>query len=316
MKSPGAVLMMGLQGPQLLKEELSFLKKHQPAGVILFKRNISSCEQLKELNKELKSLLKPRLLIAVDCEGGKVNRLSHLSLNWPSPEKMAQLGFEERKLLIGKMAQKLKALGFDINFAPVLDWPALESELLKGRVMGSSPNQILKNAELFVQIFLKKGIWPCLKHFPGHGGVKEDSHKELPVDLRDFKSLRTQLDLFYRLFSRYETGIMTAHIQFPKMDSDPATFSSFFLTKLLRERMGFKGLIFSDDMDMKALEKFSPGERLFSALKAGCDVILSCQKPESPYQMMEYFKKDPVKIQQIQKELKKSQARLLKWRAP
>ena len=316
MKGPCSVLMMGLQGPQLLREELKFLQKHQPTAVILFKRNISSYEQLKELNKELKALLKPRLLIAVDCEGGKVNRLSHLSpeMAWPSPEKIAKKSHQEKSLLFKNMAQQLKKLGFDINFAPIVDWPERGSELLKTRVMGRQPNQILKNAELFIQIFLKAGIWPCLKHFPGHGAVKEDSHKELPIDFRELKELKAQLEIFYSLIKSYDTGIMTAHVQFSKIDPVPASFSPVFLTKILREQRGFKGVLFSDDIDMKALKDFHPGERLFLALKAGCDVILSCQEPESPYQILEYFKKHPRKTQEIQKEIQTSQNRLLRWK--
>ena len=316
MLDPCSLLMIGLKGPELLREEQKFIQKHRPAGLILFKRNITSYGQLKELNKELKALLSPPLLLAVDCEGGKVNRLSHLSpaLAWPSPTKIIKKPKEEQSQLWRSMARELKVLGFDINFAPVVDWPKQESQLLKTRVMGDKPSEILKNAELLIQAFLKEGLWPCLKHFPGHGGVKEDSHEELPIDSRDFKQLEPQLDIFFSLIKSYNTGIMTAHVQFPKVDLVPASFSEIFLTKILREKQGFKGLIFSDDIDMKALQAFPPGERLFLALKAGSDVVLSGQDSNSLYQILEYFEKNPEKSQDIQARIRDSHKRVLAWK--
>ena len=321
MLDPCSLLMIGLKGPELLREEQKLIQKHRPAGLILFKRNITSYGQLKELNKELKALLSPPLLLAVDCEGGKVNRLSHLSpaevgsdFKWPSPQEVAKQPPDKKKLLFKTMARELKALGFDINFAPVVDWPEQESQLLKTRVMGNDPPEILKNAELLIQAFLKEGLWPCLKHFPGHGGVKEDSHEELPIDSRDFKQLEPQLDIFFSLIKSYNTGIMSAHVQFPKVDPVPASFSHLFLTKILREKQGFKGLIFSDDIDMKALKAFHPGERLFLALKAGSDVVLSGQDSGSLYQILEYFEKNPEKSQALQERIRDSHKRVLAWK--
>ena len=304
----GSCLMIALKGPQLLKRERDFIVKNQIAGVVLFQRNIKSFEQVFQLNKQIKDLTQSAPLIAVDMEGGLVNRFSHLKKggDWPSAEELSCLPPQKVFLTAKKMARQLKKLGFDLNFAPVVDIPLFKSPLLKTRVFGSEPKSVLKLASAFLRGMEKEGLGSCLKHFPGHGGVKEDSHKTLPVDNRSLKDLASQLLVFQRLFQPLFPCIMTAHIEFPKIEKKPATFSKKLLIQVLRKKLGFKGLIISDDIDMKALQSFSPGASFFWAVKAGCNIVIACQNEDSPIKIIDYFEKNKQKKSQIKKELNQS----------
>ena len=313
----GCCLMVSLKGPQILKEEEDLIVKEGISGVILFKRNILSFEQLFELCRELKSLALKRLtpapfFIGMDLEGGRVDRLSHLkeSPHWPSALEMSQFSTEQLFRLAHIKGRLLKALGVDINFAPVVDIPLKESSVLKGRTFGSTHKKIVSSALTYSKGLLKGGVMPCLKHFPGHGGVKEDSHKTLPRDNRDLKSLEPQLQAFKEVLKAPVPFVMTAHLEFPKVASGPATFSSLFLKGELRDRFQFKGVIVSDDVDMKALDSFSSEKSFFKALYGGCNLVLCCQKPETPYKILEFFR-HPKEKKNIQPFLKDSFLKLM-----
>jgi len=301
-----ASLFVCLKGTELSPEEKEFIKKESPAGVTLFKRNIDSKKQTKELIQEIKSLSLEPLLVAVDCEGGLVNRLSHLGIHYPSP---LELSFFDSKRIFNQswsMGKDLKSFGFDLNFAPVVDLPLVQSSLLEKRLFGSSPASVIEKAGAFMEGLLKAGIYPCLKHFPGHGGVKEDSHDVLPEDPRSLRELETQIQVFETLYKKYPCAIMTAHIVFPQIDKKPATFSQILLTKILKQKRNFKGLVFSDDIDMGALKKHSSFESFSLALSAGCDIILSCQK--SPWEILDSMNNGSVK----KERLKQSRTQFLK----
>lgn len=310
MQKIGHALFISLKGSRLLPEEAEFIKKESPAGVTLFKRNIESKEQCQGLIKEIKCLSQDSLLVAVDCEGGRVNRLSALGLDYPSPAKLSSFSGEDIVKLAQSMGKDLKNLGFDLNFAPAVDLPLVKSSLLEGRLFGSSPDKVIKKAGAFMEGLLKEGVVPCLKHFPGHGGVKEDSHFVLPEDKRSLEELEEQISVFEALYKNYLCAVMTAHIVFPNIEKTPAGLSKSFLTRILRQKGKFKGLVFSDDIDMGALKEFSAGEAFFLALKAGCDMVLKCQK--SPFEIRDYFQKNPLKQKEIEKKLKDSRRRLLK----
>ena len=316
MSATGSCLMIGLKGLVLSKEERDFIVSNHIAGIILFKRNIQSFKQVYELCSELKTLSSPPLLIAVDREGGEVDRFSHLkeSPPWPAPKILKTLQEKSIFSIARMMARQLRLLGIDINFAPVIDIPVSENPLLTSRVFGQSKDEILKKAEPFVKGMVKEQLIPCLKHFPGHGGVHEDSHKILPKDFRPLKELVPQLELFQTLFERQACWIMTAHIEFPKIDQGPATFSKFFLKTILREERGFKRILLSDDIDMSALDNFSSGEKFFQAIQGGCDLVISCQKPKSPKEIIEYFHRNPLKQKEIKEELIQAGTNLLKIR--
>ena len=309
---PGSCLMIGLEGPSLLKEEKAFIVSNRIAGFLLFKRNLQSFRQVYELCSELKSLSKPSPLIAIDMEGGRVNRFSHLkeSFPWPSPKVLRALRPKQVFLIARSMAKQLRVLGIDINFAPVVDLLSVDNPLLEDRVFGESKGEILQLASSFIEGLREEKRIPCLKHFPGHGGVREDSHKTLPKDPRQLKELESQLDIFQALFERYPCWIMTAHIEFSRIDQKPATFSKVFLREELREQRAFKGLVVSDDIDMKALEAFSSGEKFFYALKGGCNLVLTGQKKETAGEIIEWFQQNPNKKEELKRELRDSSRKI------
>ena len=313
----GSSLMISLKGPEILKEEQKLIVEEGVAGVILFQRNILSCRQLFELCQELKALAlraknTPYFFIGIDLEGGKVNRLVHLKEvpSWPSPLEMSRLSRQELFLLACRKGLLLSALGVDINFSPLVDIPLKNSPLLKTRTFGVQKRKISSCALAYSKGLSKGGVAPCLKHFPGHGGVTEDSHEVLPKDNRSLKSLRAQMDIFQQVFKAGVPFIMTAHLEFPEVEKGPATFSRIFLRRELRERLQFKGVIVSDDIDMKALSEFSPGERFVKALSGGCNLVLCCQKPKTPYEILK-FCKDSKRKAHLQPFLKESFERLL-----
>ena len=310
MQTIGSALFISLKGTRLLLEEEEFIKKEYPAGVTLFKRNIESKEQTRDLIQNIKSLSKGPVLIAVDCEGGDVNRLSHIGLKYPAPAELSSQGKEGIKKVAYSIGKDLKSLGFDLNFAPLVDLPITKNPLLESRVFSSYPDKVIEKAGAFMEGLLKGGIYPCLKHFPGHGGVKEDSHFILPQDQRSLEELENQIQVFEVLFKKYPCAIMTAHIVFPNIEKTPASFSKRLLTELLKQKKKFKGLVFSDDIDMGALKGFSSGESFFLALLAGCDMILNCQK--SPFEILDYFHKNPLKKKELESRLKESQVKFLR----
>jgi len=307
MEDIAAALFIGLEGIELKVEEKEFIKKLSPAGVTLFKRNIESKKQTQSLIQEIKSLSAKPLLVAVDCEGGIVNRLSHIGLEYPSPRELSS--WEEEKIfkLACSMGKELKSFGFDLNFAPVVDLPLVKSPLLETRVLGSQPEEVIEKAGAFMRGLLEAGVFPCLKHFPGHGGVKEDSHDVLPQDQRSLEELESQLEVFESLYNKQPCAIMTAHITFPKIDNRAASFSQVLLTEVLKKKRKFKGLVFSDDIDMGALKQHSSGEAFCLSLKAGCDIVLKCQK--SPEELL-----DSIKVSLVPKErLEASRSQFLEW---
>ena len=338
-ENPAGCLMTGLRGPQLTDEEREFLISEKGAGVILFRRNIVSLKQTFELCREIKRL-SPELppLIAVDLEGGRVNRFSHLKemFPWPAPEKLGRLKPSEIFSTAEIMGRELSALGIDINFAPVVDLPQKKSDLLKGRVFSRNKKTLALCSRAFTNGMMKGGVLPCLKHFPGHGGVSEDSHHTLPRDESSLRSMKAQFDLFEKLYRSHlsfqdsEKGkkpgksntvnikhlplIMTAHVQFQNIDAVPATFSGKFLREILREKMRFRGVIVSDDIDMEALSSFSPAERFSKAISGGCNLILSCQRPETPREILQFFSDKPESLNSIKESLKISQALLTRLR--
>ena len=310
--SVGACLMIGLKGPSLLKEERDWILREGAAGVILFRRNILSFRQLSALCLSLKALAQkrafpPYFFIGMDLEGGSVDRLRRLpeSRPWPSAKAMSRLSPDRIFQTARRKAALLKSLGIDINFAPVTDFRGKSAVLKKGRAFGDTKEAVVSAAVPYVKGLWEGGVRPCLKHFPGHGGAAEDSHKSLPRDERSLEELQPQLQVFREVLEAAPVPfVMTAHVEFPKIESGPATFSRKFLREELIGRIGFKGGIVSDDMDMGALAGFSPPERVLRALRAGSHLILCCQKPETFRQTADFFKspRRAIKIQTFLKE--------------
>ncbi|HZX45854.1 MAG TPA: beta-N-acetylhexosaminidase [Clostridia bacterium] len=279
----GQLLMVGIEGTELDGDTAKFLKERRIGGVILFGRNIQSVEQAAALTEALKGLETGPggvgMLIGTDQEGGRVNRLPGERGKFPSAKALAADGGPERvREAAGEMAAQLKEMGINLNFAPILDINSNPNNPVIGdRAFGSDPETVSKMGLAFIRGTLDQGIIPVAKHFPGHGDTLVDSHTDLPVVENTMDRLQSfELVPFKKAVEGGIPAIMSAHMLLPQIDSDnPATLSPEIIGGILRERLGFDGVVVSDDLDMGAITKlYSPGEAAVRAVKAGIDIVL------------------------------------------
>ncbi|MEY6431603.1 beta-N-acetylhexosaminidase [Thioalkalicoccus limnaeus] len=278
-------LMVDLEGPELTAEERDLLRDPAVGGVILFSRNFVDPDQVTALTEAIHGLREPRLLIAVDQEGGRVQRFRTGFSRLPPAGRIGALyrdhplrGRRAAELLGWLMAAELRLVGVDFSFAPVLDLDRGLGSVIGDRAFADRAEPVGVLAAAWMRGVHAAGMAAVGKHFPGHGGVAADSHTELPCDERPFESLRAEdLVPFERLIGDGLEAIMPAHVTYPRIDSRPAGFSAVWLQDLLRGQLGFQGAIFSDDLTMGAAA--SLGEyraRVAAALAAGCDMLLIC----------------------------------------
>lgn len=297
----GQLMMIGLKDKVVLPEEAEFIVKNNIGGVILFSRNVESPKQVYDLCHSIQTLRQKQrdklpLLIAIDMEGGRVARLKEPFTVWPP---MANLGKIDSTSLAFKfglaMGQELRSVGINLDFAPCVDvFTNPKNTVIGDRAFSTDPEQVAKMASAVVRGYIKSGIIPCAKHFPGHGNTLIDSHEDLPVEDADIERLRSvELVPFKKVFRARLDLVMTAHIKFPKIDPEwPVTLSEKFLKQMLREEFRYKNLIISDDLDMKALAGKYPADQIpVLALKAGCDMILYCNNFETPVIAVEAVQK-------------------------
>ena len=286
--------MMGLKGESLSYEEKQLIQKEGIGAVILFERNIRSSKGLKNLCAELKSLRLPApLLIAVDREGGSVDRLRKLSstLNWPGAEELsARFSLKEVEDKSLSLHQELKRFGINFNLAPCVDVSHPKSLVLKGRTFSSSPLVCGAFGRAFILGARRAGVLSCVKHFPGHGGVSGDTHLKALADTR--AKGRIEFDLLpYRQTLPLAGAVMLSHLTYPALDKiHPAPLSFVIVQNYLRRFLSFKGLILTDDLDMKAVSRFSAGEFSASALKAGVNMVLCGQSRKKVFEILEFLK--------------------------
>jgi beta-N-acetylhexosaminidase len=289
-------VMADLRGLELQPEERELLRHPAVGGVILFSRNYASVEQLQELTGEIHRLREPPLLIAVDQEGGRVQRFRDGFLRLPPVGRFGALyeGDPERALDLTReagwlMASEILSVGVDMSFAPVLDLDLGVSAVIGDRAFHRRPAVVSELALAYQRGMHEAGMATVGKHFPGHGGVAVDSHQGLPRDERSLADLEL-LDLipFQRLVHNGLNGVMAAHVLYPQVDARPAGFSRRWLTDVLRTRLAFQGAIFSDDLSMGGAEWAGDhSQRAAMALEAGCDMVLVCNQPEHAEQVVE-----------------------------
>lgn len=289
-----APVMLDLEGKILSAEEREILRHPKVGGLILFTRNYESPEQLRQLIKDVRSV-RPEILIAADQEGGRVQRFREGFTRLPPLGEFGKIYQEnsvqakqmaEQAALI--MAKELRDVGIDFSFAPVLDVDIGISQVIGDRSFGANPAMVVDLAISYIQGLKKAGMIAVGKHFPGHGAVQADSHKELPLDKREFSSIWENDLLPYRELHNELAGVMAAHIIYEKIDKKPAGFSKIWLKDILRKKINFKGLIFSDDLNMNGAQYAGDFlARAKMALKAGCDMVLICNNRAGALHVLE-----------------------------
>jgi len=282
---PRGPLMLGIEGPVLTGADRARLVHPTVGGVILFSRNYVDPEQLGALTESIRALREPQLLIGVDHEGGRVQRfrtgftaippMRTLGARWESDRAAARL---EARGIGATIARELVLHGIDFSFTPVLDLDHGTSDVIGDRAFHSHPEVVAALAEALIGGLRAGGVPAVGKHFPGHGYVAADSHTDLPVDDRPLETLiATDVAPFARLVHGTLDAIMPAHIVYPQVDPRPAGFSSVWIGDILRGRLGFDGLVFSDDLEMAGAHAVGDiVARADAAVAAGCDMVLAC----------------------------------------
>ena len=291
-------LMMDIDGTSLSSVDIDLISNSKVGGLILFERNFSSKDQIADLCSQIKGI-KNNILIAVDQEGGRVQRFKDGFTILPSMQSLSDYAAKSSNKEIFKevgwlMAAELLAAGIDISFAPVLDVDRNTSSIIGNRSFSDEPSNVSKIAKEFISGMNEAGMQATGKHFPGHGGIFEDSHLLQPQDKRSIDEL-IQHDLVPFIDLKDDLGgVMCAHILFPQVDDLSAGFSSFWIKEILRNRIGFKGVVFSDDLTMKGAGENSYAERVDLSLSAGCDMVLICNSRDGVFKAIEYMEEKEI----------------------
>ena len=285
--SDGSLLLLGLDGPELKPDEAALFRRLQPAGYILFSRNIVSPEQTRKLTDDLRDLSVDLPIIGIDQEGGRVTRTKEIAPVLPSAEALAarrDMGkIADAGVLTGEL---LQLLGFNLNFAPVLDldhFPGL-ANALRGRCWGRDPQRVIDFAGQWNRWMRRQSIASCGKHFPACGRAVSDPHHDLPSSPATLDELLREDVIPYTALMPELDSIMLAHIEFPNIDADfPASLSPKIIRRFLRDQLGFdRHLVMTDDLDMGAITKrYGRGEDVKLAIRAGNDLAMICHRNDT-----------------------------------
>ncbi len=280
-------LMLDIAGTELTQEDIELLQAPQVGGMILFSRNIESPAQVRALTDHMRRI-RPDILIAVDQEGGRVQRLKTGFTLLPTMGKFGELYLTqpEKALQLAEqcgwlMAIEVLAVGIDFSFAPVLDLNDI-SDVIGDRAFAKNVQDIVPLASAFMQGMQRAGMATTGKHFPGHGSVKADSHVAAAIDPRQYQDIYdNDMQSFIKLQPQLD-ALMPAHVIYENVDPNPAGFSPYWIQKVLRQDLKFDGVLFSDDLTMQAACVVGGADaRIKAALEAGCDMGLVCNNRES-----------------------------------
>ncbi len=289
-------VMLDIDGLALSPADRDLLKEPAVGGVILFSRNYESAEQIADLVSDIRALRSPTLLIAVDHEGGRVQRFRQGFTAVPPMRRIgreydrdADSGLQAARQAGWVIGSELRAAGIDLCFAPCLDLDWGVSEIIGNRAFHAKPEVVTELASAFSRGLRSAGMAAVGKHFPGHGAVLVDSHLKLPIDHRDYGIVLDDMRPYERLIGNgLLTGVMLAHIVYEKIDAQPAGFSEYWIQRELRSRLGFGGAVFCDDLSMQATRDYgNMAERSRLALRAGCDMVLVCNNRDAAHQAVE-----------------------------
>ncbi len=288
--------MLDLEGVELASEEEELLQTPQVGGVVLFTRNYHDPEQLARLIQRIHAARQPKLLIAVDHEGGRVQRFREGFTRLPSAAAFGTLYDRDpsRACQLASLsgwitASELRASGLDFSFSPVLDLRSRVSDVIGERGFHTDVDAVVNLARAYIAGLKRGGMAAVGKHFPGHGSVKGDSHLATPVDHRDLESVRmSDLRVFERIIADGLPAIMPAHVIFDRMDDKPAGYSRYWLNEVLRGHLKFQGAVFSDDLVMAgAAVAGDIVDRGAAALEAGCDMLLVCNDRDAAVRLLD-----------------------------
>jgi beta-N-acetylhexosaminidase len=281
----GQLLIVGFDGTEISPRLASLLSKIQPAGVILFARNVTGAEETHRLLRECQRCVADPLFTCVDLEGGQVDRFRNVLGPAPSAADVFATGdrklFRKHGRVIG---ENCRALGFNVDFAPVLDLAFEASRtVMASRAVSSDPKKVIGYAREFLLGLREAGVFGCGKHFPGLGEGNLDSHHELPVIQKSLKKMWVQDLVPYRILRNQLPFVMVSHAAYPEVTGKnaPASLSRKWMTDVLRKRIRYNGVIASDDMEMGAVQKFAPiEESAVQHIRAGGDLLLICHSEE------------------------------------
>src|SRR5437588_42909 len=282
----GQLIIMGLEGPEVSPPTGRLLTSMHPGGVILFARNIHSPHQCAQLLRICQTAVKTPLFRCVDLEGGTVDRLRNIIAPAPSVADVVATDsddlFEKHGRVIG---EQVRALGFNVDFAPVFDLNLPESrKVLTSRTVSDDPRRVIHYSKQFLKGLAAANVIGCGKHFPGLGGANLDTHKQLPAIQRTWEQIWSEDLLPYRELRRKVPFVMVAHATYPKAVKDngvPSSLSKRWIGDVLRTKIGYRGLVISDDLEMSGvLAVASMEEAALDTIRAGADLFLVCQKEE------------------------------------
>jgi beta-N-acetylhexosaminidase len=282
-------LMVDIAGTSLSAGDIRVLEHPQVGSVILFSRNYRDPAQVAALTAEIRGVRSPHLLVAVDHEGGRVQRFREGFTRLPAARLLGRRFDEEHRdgLKLAQsvgwlLASELRAVGVDFSFAPCVDLDYGVSEIIGDRAFHSDPDTVAALGVATMLGMREAGMAAVAKHFPGHGAVVADSHVALPVDRREFVDLEADMRPYRPLIDNNLAGIMAAHVVFPAVDELPASLSRRWIAGVLRSEMGFHGCVFADDLTMAGAAAFGDVvARTHLALAAGCDVLPICNDRHS-----------------------------------
>ena len=291
-------LMVDVAGLELTPEDREVLRHPLVGSVILFTRNYASAAQLTRLVADIHAVRTPALIVAVDQEGGRVQRFRPEFSPLPPPRRIGHAfdldpkqGLTLARSMGWLMAAELRAHGVDLSFAPCVDLDYGVSEVIGDRAFHPKAEAVAQLSLAYVQGMKDAGMAATAKHFPGHGAVIADSHKSLPVDRRDWHELAEDLLPYRRLIANGLPGVMVAHVLFPAVAPEPASLSRRWVQNALREELGFQGAVFTDDLSMGGAAEYGDiVARAAAALAAGCDVLPVCNDRGSVLKLLEQLR--------------------------